>query len=233
MGSEAQTPPDRRSMPAVWPWFEAILRIVELELKLLFRARVILLLLVAEVYLCVFIWSVEDYGEGYIGTVYQFANLVPWALVGMVMAAEVALNDVQSGVRAALSRLADPMVVYARRLVLVMAFSVLGALTTNLLVTWIVVPVRTQEMLARLASPLILSISAGFLTGIRFRTESAALMAGIALMVPVMGNILGGQADAPGLDRLLRECALLLVAAALLLLARASLLRKGLVGGES
>ncbi|MEW6367795.1 MAG: hypothetical protein AB1714_24455 [Acidobacteriota bacterium] len=232
MGNDAQPAPDRRARLPAWPWLRTTLRLIETELKLLFRARVVLLLVVAEVYLCVFIWSVEDYGEGYVETVYRFANIVPWALVGMVMAAEVALGDAQCGVRAAISRLANPIAVYVRRLLLVAVFSMLGALSTNQLVTWIVVPVSTQEMLARLASPLILSISAGFLTGVRFRTESAALLAGVSLMVPVMGDVLGGEADRQGLDRLLRESALILVAVTLLLFAGTSLRRQRLVGGE-
>lgn len=203
------------------------------ELKLLFRARVFLIVLLAELYLIVLALTLQEFSdEAYLRSLFLYANIVPWAIAGLVLTIEMVTRDIQCGTFWILSRLADPVRLYLKRLALVFCFTLCAALLSDLLLSWSVIPFSLPAMALRLAAPLVLFLSAGFLAAVRFKSETPAMVAASALLVPLLIFISRGGLAERVVERALSVTAMLLAAGAMLWLARLQLRMVAQPGGN-
>lgn len=203
------------------------------ELRLLFRARVFLILLLAELYLIVLALMLQEFSEeAYLRSLFLYANIVPWAVAGLVLVIEMVTRDIQCGTFWILSRLADPLRLYLQRLALVYCFTICAALLSDLLLSWSIIPFSVPAMALRLAAPLVLFLSAGFLAAVRFKSETPALVAASALLIPLFVFVSRGGLAERAIERALSVTAMLLASGAMLWLARLQLRMVAQPGGN-
>ncbi len=202
------------------------------ELRLLFRARVFLILLLAELCLIVELLLQQFNEQAYLRSLFLHANIVPWAIVGLVLTIEMVTRDIQCGTFWILSRLADPLRLYLKRLMLVFCFALCAALLSDLLLSWSMIPFSVPAMALRLAAPLVLFLSAGFLAAVRFKSETPAMVAASVLLLPLLVFVSRGGLAERAMERALAVAAMLLASGAMLLLARVQLRMAAPPGGN-
>lgn len=196
------------------------------ELKLLFRARVFLVVLMAELYIIVLALTLDEFDESrYLRSIYLFGNIVPWAVAGLVLAVEMVTRDIQCGTFWILNRLSDPLMLYLKRIVLIFGFILCMSSITDAILTWAVLPFSVLSVALSLLLPLALFLSAGFLAAIRFRSETPAMLASAVLLVPLLPFVSGiGPTESP-LARALSAGAMAIAAGTMLWVARIRMLR--------
>lgn len=198
------------------------------ELKLLFRARSVMIALVAELYLITFLLELETAAHPeYEQTIHLYANVIPWALVALILSIEMVNRDRQSRVLPVLLRSTAVFKLYAFRLLLIFLSCMGAALLMDLVVMFAEAPFSLGRMMLALAPPMLLFISLGLFAAVSYPGEATAILLASLLLLPLLTFVDGCWTEELTIAQLCSIAGLLLVSGAALLLAKRRLDSRG------